>query len=60
MASVPAVRTGASFTGVTVTLAVAVVLLNAVLPPTAAAVTTVPAAPLVWSQARKVMDALPA
>ena len=46
------VMTGASFTSVTTMVAVAVEVLNAVLPPFTEASSWLPAAPVVWSQAR--------
>src|ERR671937_953732 len=50
--------TGASLTSVTVMVDVAVAVLNAVVPPLLLVSTLVPATPLVWSQARKVIEAL--
>jgi hypothetical protein len=47
--------TGASLTAFTVTLAVAVAALNAVIPPLLLASAVAPAEPLVWSHARKVI-----
>ena len=46
------VSTGASLTAVTVMLAVSVAVLNALLPPLVELSTLLPAAPLLWSQAR--------
>ena len=45
-------NTGASLTAVTVMLAVSVAVLNALLPPLVELSTLLPAAPLLWSQAR--------
>ena len=51
-------RVGASLTAVTVMPAVAVALENALLPPLVLVLAVLPAVPLVWSQARKVMPGL--
>src|SRR5438552_745268 len=59
-AGLPAVwRTGASLTGVTVTDAVSVATLKALVPPLVVVSTVVPFVPLVSSQARRVIVALP-
>src|SRR5262245_36923416 len=50
--------TGASFTALMVMLAVSVAAENAVAPPLVVVSTLLPAPPLVWSQARKVMALL--
>src|SRR2546423_2809191 len=47
--------TGASLTALTVMFAAAVLLLKAVIPPLLVVLAVLPTAPLVWSQARKVM-----
>jgi hypothetical protein len=52
------VSTGASLTLVTVIFEVAVTILKAVVPPLALVLTLLPAVPLIWSQARKVTDAV--
>jgi uncharacterized metal-binding protein len=51
------VPTGASLTGLTVIDELAVALENAVVPPLTVVFAVAPAAPLLWSQARKVMPA---
>ena len=53
-----ATATGLSFTALTVRLAVSMAFEYAVLPPFVTVLTVVPAVPLVWSQARKVMASL--
>src|SRR5258707_919521 len=51
-------RAGASLTLLTAMVLVAVLVLKALVPPLPQVSTLVPAAPLVWSQARKVTEAL--